>query len=348
MIKPVLLLAVVAVSYALPWVEIAKPQDNTLRFKPSVVPLEQQWANFKSVHSKNYNDQEDAKRKEIFSQNLKKIEIHNYLHAKGKKSYTLGVNEYADMEHSEFVKIMNGLKPRNPDMKTDSATYLSPSIPVSLPDQVDWRTKGYVTPVKNQGQCGSCWSFSTTGALEGQNFKKTGTLTSLSEQNLVDCSVAWGNNGCEGGLMDYAFQYIKDNRGIDTEESYPYQAVEGKCHYKKADKGASDVGFVDCTSGDESALKEASATVGPISIAIDASHQSFQLYSGGVYDEPECSSSQLDHGVLLVGYGTDGMSDYWLVKNSWGATWGDEGYVKMTRNKDNQCGVATQASYPQV
>lgn len=345
MIKPVLFLALVAATYALPWAEI---QDNALRFKPSVVPLEQQWDNFKSVHNKAYDENEEAQRKEIFSKNLKKIEVHNYLYAKGKKSYTLGVNEYADMEHSEFVKVMNGLKPRNPDVQVDRATYLSPSIPVSLPDQVDWRTKGYVTPVKNQGQCGSCWSFSTTGALEGQNFKKTGKLVSLSEQNLVDCSVAWGNNGCNGGLMDYAFQYIKDNNGVDTEESYPYQGVEGKCHYKKSDKGATDVGFTDCPSGDEDALKEASATNGPISIAIDASHESFQLYSGGLYDEPECSSSQLDHGVLLVGYGTSGMSDFWLVKNSWGETWGDQGYIKMARNKDNQCGVATQASYPIV
>lgn len=150
--------------------------------------------------------------------------------------------------------------------------------------------------------------------------------------------------------MDNAFRYIKDNHGIDTENSYPYLAEDEKCHYKPKNSGATDRGFVDIESGNEDKLKAAVATIGPISVAIDASHESFQLYSDGVYYEPECSSEQLDHGVLVVGYGTDEASgqDYWLVKNSWGDSWGDKGYVKMARNKDNHCGIATQASYPLV
>lgn len=170
--------------------------------------------------------------------------------------------------------------------------------------------------------------------------------------------------------MDNAFQYIKDNGGIDTESSYPYEAIDDTCHFKKQNIGATDKGFVDIPTGDEEALMKAIATVGPVSVAIDASHESFQFYSEGVYIEPQCDSQQLDHGVLAVGYGTDEetQQDYWIVKNSWGkkveknpnnfndikfysflgTSWGDKGFIKMARNKDNACGVATQASYPLV
>lgn len=347
MLRLLCLCALAALSLAMPWAELQ--DSNTLFFEPS---LDQLWEDFKSDHNKQYeSDLEEQTRKEIFHGHLKLIKMHNYLHEHGKKSYRLGINEYADLEHHEFVGIMNGLLKTLSKPKTGTSTYLSPAsgfVTLTLPDEVDWRQKGYVTPVKNQGQCGSCWSFSTTGALEGQHFKKTGKLVSLSEQNLVDCSEKWGNNGCNGGLMDYAFQYIKDNKGDDTEEAYPYEARDGPCRFKPDSVGATDTGYTDITSGDESALKEALGTIGPISIAIDASHQSFQLYQSGVYDEPECSSSELDHGVLAVGYGTKDGQDYWLVKNSWGETWGDQGYIYMSRNKDNQCGVATSASYPLV
>jgi len=218
----------------------------------------------------------------------------------------------------------------------------------AVPAKVDWRPKGYVTAVKNQGQCGSCWAFSATGSLEGQHFNKTKKLVSLSEQNLVDCSKKEGNLGCQGGLMDSGFKYIKKNHGIDTEASYPYTGKNGRCHFKRSDVGATLKSWKDIPKGNEKALMKAVAEIGPIAIAIDAGHPSFQLYKRGVYVEKKCSSKQLDHGVLAVGYGTEGEKKYWLVKNSWGSSWGMEGYIQMEKDHDNMCGIATSASYPIV
>lgn len=318
--------------------------------------VKEEWRTYKLSHSKKYDSEVEEKfRMKIFMENKHKIAKHNQKYAQGLVSYKLSVNKYADLLHHEFANIMNGFNRStshstglNAIRKENGVTFISPAN-VELPKSVDWRTAGAVTPVKDQGHCGSCWSFSATGALEGQHFRKTGVLISLSEQNLVDCSVAYGNNGCNGGLMDNAFRYIKDNGGIDTEISYPYEGIDDTCHFDKSKIGATDRGFVDIPQGDERKLMEAVATIGPVSVAIDASHESFQFYNEGVYDEPTCDSENLDHGVLVVGYGTneDG-TDYWLVKNSWGTTWGDKGFIKMTRNKENQCGIATSASYPQV
>jgi cathepsin L len=312
----------------------------------------EEWEVWKLMHGKAYNSTTEEKfRMKIFMENKAKIAKHNNQAAKGHRTYFLKMNHYGDMLHHEFLRTHNGFRNdlRSKDATLLGATFIPPAH-VTVPEEVDWRTKGAVTPVKNQGQCGSCWSFSATGALEGQNFRKNGKLVSLSEQNLVDCSKSYGNQGCNGGLMDNAFKYIKDNGGIDTEASYPYEGVDDTCRYKKQDKGASDVGWTDVPPGDEAALMQAIATVGPVSIAIDASHESFQFYSHGVYSEPTCDSTNLDHGVLAVGYGKDQESGkkYWLVKNSWSEKWGDQGYIRMSKDENNQCGVASAASYPLV
>lgn len=308
--------------------------------------LDQEWVTFKQNYKKTYTGEEEANRRLIWENHLDFIEKHNIAADRGEFTFHVGMNEYGDMSNEEFRRVMNGYKM---EQKTRSgSTYLPPSNIGDLPDAVDWRTKGYVTGIKNQGQCGSCWAFSSTGSLEGQWFKKSGTLPSLSEQNLVDCSTSQGNHGCEGGLMDNAFTYIQQNNGIDTEASYPYTAMNGQCKFNAANVGASDTGFTDIKSKSEEDLQSAVATVGPVSVAIDASHTSFQLYRSGVYHEFFCSQTRLDHGVLAVGYGSDSGKDYWIVKNSWGESWGMKGYINMSRNKKNNCGIATAASYPTV
>jgi cathepsin L len=312
------------------------------------VTLNQHWNLWKQANNKVYSGAEEQVRRITWESNLKIVQDHNLKADLGVHTYWLGMNKYADLTITEFVKVMNGYNASLSAPRTNGKTFsFNPSL-TDLPDTVDWRDKGYVTGIKDQGQCGSCWAFSSTGSLEGQHFKATGKLVSLSEQNLVDCSTKQGNMGCNGGLMDQAFDYIKENNGIDTEDSYPYEAVDNQCRFKAANVGATDTGFTDITSKDESALQQAVATVGPISVAIDAGHSSFQLYKKGVYNEPFCSQTRLDHGVLAVGYGTDSGKDYWLVKNSWGTGWGNQGYIQMTRNKRNQCGIATAASYPLV
>jgi len=306
------------------------------------------WNDFKEKFDKSYDEEEEIGYMEAFVKNLIKIEEHNERYKMGKASFEMGLNHISDLPYHQYQKLNGFRRPYGDSYRKNASTFLVP-FNTDVPENVDWRDHGLVTDVKNQGMCGSCWAFSSTGALEGQHMRKLGKMISLSEQNLVDCSSAYGNHGCEGGFMDYAFNYIKENHGIDTEDSYPYVGHDGRCHFKKQDVGADDNGFVDLPANDEEKLKIAVATQGPISVAIDAGHRSFQMYKKGVYYEKECSSTQLNHGVLLVGYGTDPEDgDYWLVKNSWGTGWGDKGYVKMARNRDNHCGIASAASYPIV
>jgi len=257
----------------------------------------------------------------------------------------LGLNNFADLSNEEYRALYLGTH-FDGTSRLQNTYQKFISVPTAN-ETVDWVTAGAVTGIKNQGQCGSCWSFSTTGSVEGAHFLSGKALVSLSEQNLMDCSDSYGNAGCNGGLMDDAFQYIIATGGIDTEASYPYKGKAGKCEYKAANSGATISSYKDVTSGSETDLATAANTQ-PISVAIDASHQSFQLYTSGIYYEPACSTTQLDHGVLVVGYGTISAGDYWLVKNSWGTDWGQAGYIQMSRNKKNNCGIATMASFPIV
>lgn len=290
------------------------------------------------------DDQTELHRYSVWKTNLAMVEEHNK--NVDKHGYTLGMNEYSDLTSEEFVKMLNGYKMAPLTNSTRGSFKASKDFVAA--DNVDWRDKGAVTGVKNQGQCGSCWSFSATGSLEGQHFLKSNDLVSLSEQNLMDCSTSEGNHGCKGGLMDNAFKYIIKNNGIDTEESYPYQAHNEICRFKSSSIGATMTSYQDIEHGDVEALTQAIDTIGPISVAMDASRPAFHSYRRGVYTDRTCSSRKLDHGVLAVGYGTYEGTPYFLVKNSWGESWGNEGYFMIERSSANMCGLATQASYPIV
>nr|AAI08032.1 Cathepsin L, 1 b [Danio rerio] len=317
---------------------------------PSIdIQLDDHWNSWKSQHGKSYHEDVEVGRRMIWEENLRKIEQHNFEYSYGNHTFKMGMNQFGDMTNEEFRQAMNGYT-HDPNQTSQGPLFMEPSF-FAAPQQVDWRQRGYVTPVKDQKQCGSCWSFSSTGALEGQLFRKTGKLISMSEQNLVDCSRPQGNQGCNGGLMDLAFQYVKENKGLDSEQSYPYLARDDlPCRYDPRFNVAKITGFVDIPSGNELALMNAVAAVGPVSVAIDASHQSLQFYQSGIYYERACSSSRLDHAVLVVGYGYQGAdvagNRYWIVKNSWSDKWGDKGYIYMAKDKNNHCGVATKASYP--
>jgi len=272
-----------------------------------------------------------------FAANEEIINTHN---AKG-LSYTLGHNNFSDMTWDEFRSTHMSEIFTNKAPKNMNRVHLK-GIGQPEADAVDWVAKGAVTPVKNQQRCGSCWAFSTTGSMEGAYQLATGKLQSFSEEDLVQCDHN-GDQGCQGGLMDNAFEWIQKN-GICTEDSYPYTSgsgVTGTCK-TTCTPVATNTGHKDVAAKDEDALKSAVAQT-PVSVAIEADKSAFQLYKSGVLDSSSCGTT-LDHGVLVVGYGTDGK-DYWKVKNSWGATWGESGYLRMVRGK-NMCGIAQQPSYP--
>jgi cathepsin L len=258
----------------------------------------------------------------------------------GMHTYKTGLNHLADMSEEEYRATLLQ-SPRKPT-EHDAETRRTKSQ--STPSSIDWRDYGYVTPVKDQGSCGSCWSFGSTGALEGQYFAKNGELISFSEQQQVDC-----NNfcyGCNGGNAELAFTYWRYFHGANRESDYAYTGVQGTCHTTDYEEIVKLSGYKSTEAYSESALEEAVGSVGPVTIAIDASKWSFQLYTSGIYYEPKCSQYSLDHQVLAVGYGSDSDGDYWIVKNSWGESWGIDGYIWMARNRNNNCGVASDGSYP--
>ncbi|XP_016993968.1 cathepsin L [Drosophila takahashii] len=314
----------------------------------SVSDLE--WDQYKDQYKKQYRSTDNYHR-DLYNKRVQVVADHNRLFSEGSVGFKLGLNEFSDTDQSVLFKFRTSI-PTPPEPNTSGVTKtLGYKSYDQITEGIDWRQNGYISAVENQGtQCLSCWAFSTSGVLEAHLAKKTRSqLVPLSPKHLVDC-VPYPNNGCYGGWVSVAFNYTK-YYGIATKESYPYEPKGGECSWNSSYSAGTLLGHVTLTKSDEKELAEVVYNIGPVAVSIDHLHEEFELYSGGIMRIPECRSSKKDltHSVLLVGFGTDPKwGDYWLIKNSYGTAWGEDGYFKLARNANNMCGVATLPQYPIV
>ncbi|XP_019174059.1 PREDICTED: ervatamin-B-like [Ipomoea nil] len=301
--------------------------------------------NWMARHGRSYkNEVERAKRFRIFKENVEFIENFNKA---TNQSYKLGINQFTDLTKEEFrATLLNEEKSTPLPKPSKPASFLNESL-AQVPNSLDWRERGAVTDIKNQGTCGCCWAFAVVAAVEGITKIRTGKLISLSEQQLLDCDR--NSNGCGGGIRTEAFQFVKDNGGLVTESNYPYEGAQESCNTQNlGTRAATITGYQEVEASESSLL--AAVTNQPVSAGISLDGGLFHHYSSGVFtgNNGDCGSGSR-HAITIIGYGTsDDGKDYWLVKNSWGTSWGENGYMRMARgiNSDGVCGVNTRASYP--
>jgi cathepsin F len=313
------LIAILAVSHA----TFLKEDSDMLSF-----------IKFIKEHNKEYASVEEFNSKfEIFRQNLAHVE------------HTESFSPFMDVHQDEFSTKLNLDASALAGLRASMNQYKLKNENIVVEDSLDWRTKGAVSPVKNQGQCGSCWAFSAVGNLEGLNFIKHGQLVTFSEQQLVDCDHN-GDQGCNGGLMDNAFQYLISNGGIETDKDYPYTGKGGACKVDKTKQVLKVVSFEDISKNEEEIAKVLQE-VGPLSVAVNATP--FQFYAGGILKptKTSCNPARLNHGVTLVGLGEENGVKFWIIKNSWGSGWGEKGYIRLQRGT-GACGVNTAVSTARV
>ena len=339
--------------------------------------IDSHWTSFKKLKRKNYNNEtHESRRKEIFRKTLRNINKQNSRFNKGEITYKSGINEFSDWTPEEFMNYVNkGLSLDMINNMTTSLLYQNESKINSrlnnLPASIDWRTKGIVNTIKDQGKCGSCWAFSVNAIIESYSAMITGVVPTLSEQNLVDCTY-FRYDGCGGGWMTDAFDYISINKGISFGYAYPYVSGvtgrvsvfdeiflkfylnfclkwQGKCKYNsRLASGSRLIKYNTLPAGDENKLQETIANIGPLSVSLYVSNN-FQSYSSGVFKDTNCNLKFPNHAVALVGYDTDSNGNqYYILRNQWGTSWGMNGYMYFARNNNNMCGIADNAFYVNV
>ena len=296
---------------------------------------ERQFISWMREHGRLYAGSDYHFRLGVFLAKSRFVEAHN---KNPKKSFTVSLNKFAAMTDCEYRAMLGYLQ--GLDERAPAATR---SVSNDAPDAIDWREKGAVNAIKDQGQCGSCWAFSAVCTAESAHFLKSSQLLSFSEQNLVDCVTL--SLGCNGGVPSVALSYVHKHQGgqWNSEDDYPYHAVGQACTYDASKAIGSLAGYKGIGWGAEDELKEKVASMGVVSVCVDAGQSSFQTYSGGIYDEPSCSTFMLNHAVACVGYGAENNRLFWIVRNSWGVDWGEAGYIRLPRNEGNACGIATRA-----